>query len=214
MTGGAGALGRAVVRAFNERGYDVHLSAVDEKERMRYDGPGTVHVADLSSLKGAQELANGVGGQVKCLACIAGGFDMVKISAASEEDFEKMISINAKTAFYCLSAFYEGLKGGAPSSVILTGAQVYDGKGGMSIYAGAKAFVVSLTRSAAQEWKKDGIRVNAILPDAIDTPANRSAMPDANFEKWAKPEEIANVILYLCSEEAKLITGEAIRVGR
>lgn len=214
VTGGAGALGRAVVRVFDEHGYEVHLSAINENERTNYDGPGIVHVADLSSLQGAKEFANNVGGYVKCLVCIAGGFDMVKISDASEKDFEKMISINAKTAFYSLSVFYEKLEGGAPSSVILTGAQAYEGRGGMSIYAGSKAFVVSLARSAAQEWKKDRIRVNAILPDAIDTPANRSAMPDANFEKWAKPEEIADVILYLCSEEAKLITGEAIRVGR
>ena len=214
VTGGAGALGRAVVRSFDEHGYEVHLSAVGEEERARYEGPGIVHVADLSSLKGAKKFAESVGGQVKCLACIAGGFDMVKIADASEKDFEKMISINAKTAFYSLSAFHEGLKGGAPSSVILTGAQAYEGRGGMAIYAGSKAFVVSLTRSASQEWKKDRIRVNAILPDAIDTPANRSAMPNADFEKWAKPEEIADVILYLCSDEAKLITGEAIRVGR
>ena len=66
--------------------------------------------------------------------------------------------------------------------------------------------------SLAAELKGSGVRVNSVLPSTIDTEANRRAMPNANFAKWPKPEEIARVILFLCSDEAKVIHGAAVPV--
>jgi NAD(P)-dependent dehydrogenase (short-subunit alcohol dehydrogenase family) len=74
--------------------------------------------------------------------------------------------------------------------------------------------VVSLAKSAAEEWKPRAIRVNVILPDIIDTPANRRSMPKADFDKWQKPAEIAEVIAFLLSEKATNVSGNALALGR
>jgi NAD(P)-dependent dehydrogenase (short-subunit alcohol dehydrogenase family) len=71
---------------------------------------------------------------------------------------------------------------------------------------------VALFTSLAADLEGSGVRVNSILPAIIDTPANRSAMPAADFSKWPKPEEIARVVLFLCSDEARLVNGAAIPV--
>jgi 3-oxoacyl-[acyl-carrier protein] reductase len=75
----------------------------------------------------------------------------------------------------------------------------------MAPYAASKAAVISFARSAALEWKEARVRVNAVLPDTIDTPANRRAMPNADYSRWATPEEIAEVIVWLCSPGASLV---------
>jgi len=83
---------------------------------------------------------------------------------------------------------------------------------GASAYAASKAGAVALMDSLAAEVKGSGVRVNSILPSIIDTEANRKAMPAADFSKWPKPADIAQVILFLCSDEAKVIHGAAIPV--
>src|SRR5262249_29236919 len=113
---------------------------------------------------------------------------------------------------YALAAFVPKLSTGA--GVVVVGSQAYEGAAKMSPYAASKAAVVSLARSAAAELKGAGVKVNAVLPDTIDTPANRKAMPNADFDKWAKPEELAAVITWLCSPAASVVSGNAIRVGR
>jgi NAD(P)-dependent dehydrogenase (short-subunit alcohol dehydrogenase family) len=79
-------------------------------------------------------------------------------------------------------------------------------------YAASKAAAVAMIDSLAADLKGTGVRANSVLPSIIDTPANRRAMPDADFAAWAKPEAIAEVILFLCSDDAKLIHGAAIPV--
>ncbi|HWP30603.1 MAG TPA: SDR family oxidoreductase [Fimbriimonadales bacterium] len=214
VTGGTGALGRAVVNAFSQSGYEVYLTTIDESERAGYQGPGKVDVVNLASLEEAKRWVAGINKPISAAALVAGGFTMQPIEKASEEDFEHLMNLNARSAFYSLSVLVPYLERAGSSSVVMVGARVYSGAASMALYAGSKAFVVSLAKSASIELKAKGIRVNVILPDIIDTPANRRVMPDADFEKWAKPEEIAQVILYLCSEESRLITGAAIPVGR
>ena len=78
--------------------------------------------------------------------------------------------------------------------------------------AASKAAALALMDSLAAEVRGTGVRVNSILPSVIDTEANRKAMPDADFAKWPKPEEIARVILFLCSDEGRVIHGAALPV--
>src|SRR5204863_2603301 len=87
-----------------------------------------------------------------------------------------------------------------------------DHAAGAAAYAASKAAAVAMIDSLAADLKGTGIRVNSVLPSIIDTDANRKAMPKADFTKWPKPEEIARVILFLCSDEAKVIQGAAIPV--
>ncbi len=87
-----------------------------------------------------------------------------------------------------------------------------DHPGGAAAYAASKAAAVAMLDSLATDLKGTGVRVNSILPSIIDTEANRKAMPKADFARWPKPEEIARVILFLCSDEARVIQGAAIPV--
>jgi len=88
----------------------------------------------------------------------------------------------------------------------------FDHAAGAAAYAASKAAALAMIDSLAADLKGSGVRVNSILPSIIDTAANRKAMPNANFAKWPKPEEIARVILFLCSDEAKVVQGAAVPV--
>jgi NAD(P)-dependent dehydrogenase (short-subunit alcohol dehydrogenase family) len=83
---------------------------------------------------------------------------------------------------------------------------------GAAAYVASKAAAVAMIDSLAGDLKATSVRANSVLPSIIDTPANRAAMPKADFSKWPKPEEIADVVLFLCSDDAKLIHGAAVPV--
>ena len=87
-----------------------------------------------------------------------------------------------------------------------------DHTAGLAAYAASKAAAVALIDSLAADLKGTGVRANSILPGVIDTPANRKAMPKADFSKWSRPEEIARVVLFLCGDDARLVSGAAIPV--
>ncbi|MEO7454031.1 MAG: SDR family oxidoreductase [Fimbriimonadales bacterium] len=197
VTGAQGSLGEAVV---------------DRMGRENEVIPADIKNVDLRDFESTKAWAARVGNPVNGLVGIAGGFGMGELGEIDAAQYEKLFGLNARTAFSTLSAFDGLLADGA--SVILVGSQAYAGAKGMSVYAASKAAVVSLAKSAAEEWKPRGIRVNVILPDIIDTEANRKAMPKADFDKWQKPSEIAEVIAFLLSEKAINVSGNAIALGR
>lgn len=209
VTGGTGALGAAIARRFAHAGYDVHVTASREPEG-GHAGAGRAHVVDLIDLEKVRAFARGFS-DVHALVLSAGGFAEVPLDALSPSDIDAMMDVNFRTAAHALSAFAEKLARG--SAAVLVGSQSYKGAPGMALYAASKAAVVSLTESAALEWKPRGVRVNAVLPDTIDTPANRRAMPAADPSRWAKPDDIADTIVWLCSPGASVVTGNAIKVG-
>ena len=84
----------------------------------------------------------------------------------------------------------------------------------MSVYSAAKAAVMRITESLAEELSADGVTANCILPGTIDTPQNRAAMPDADMSRWVPPSDIARVIAFLISDAAGAVTGAAIPVTR
>jgi NAD(P)-dependent dehydrogenase (short-subunit alcohol dehydrogenase family) len=104
------------------------------------------------------------------------------------------------------------LKQKSGSIVNIASKAALDHAAGAGAYAASKAAALALFDCLAQDVKGFGVRVNSVLPSIIDTEPNRKAMPTADFSKWPKPEEIAQVILFLCSPEAKLIHGAAIPV--
>jgi NAD(P)-dependent dehydrogenase (short-subunit alcohol dehydrogenase family) len=211
VTGGMGVLGAAVARAFAEQDYEVHVTSSRPVGASDVPRATRVHAVDLLDPQAVRNLANGFG-EVHALALCAGGFAVAPIAGLGPDEVESMMGTNFKTAAYALAAFVPTLSAGA--GVVLIGSQAYEGAAEMSAYAASKAAVVSLSRSAALELKGAGVRVNAVLPDVIDTPQNRQAMPDADFAAWAKPEELAAVIVWLCSPAARAVSGNAIRVGR
>ena len=104
------------------------------------------------------------------------------------------------------------LKQGRGTIVNVAAKASFDHAFGAAAYAASKAAALAMMDSLAADLKGSGVRVNSILPSIIDTAANRKAMPNANFAKWPKPEEIARVILFLCSDEAKVVQGAAVPV--
>ena len=224
VAGGTGGLGRAVSLAFLHEGAKV---IVTYREQTEFDTLTRAAGATGASLQGDQvdvtdeatlrqfidrviaehsrldALVNAVGGY-------AGGVNLWELET---KVFDQMFALNLRSGYVLARAAIPVMleqKHGAIVNVASKAA--LDHAAGASAYAASKAAAVALMDSLAAEVKGTGVRVNSILPSIIDTEANRKAMPKTDFAKWPKPEEIARVILFLCSDEAKLIHGAAVPV--
>lgn len=213
ISGGDGALGRAVVETFVAEGAVCHLpvlgpAAGDPSPGIRIT-PGvnltdeaavTAYYAGLPSLWASVHLA--------------GGFAAKPITDTSRADLDRQLELNLVTAFLCCREAVRAMRtGGGGGRIVNVGARVVELPAGGSIaYAASKAGVASLTRSLAVEARADGILVNAVLPSIIDTPANRAAMPDAATDRWPKPGEVARAILWLASPDNRLTSGALVPV--
>lgn len=209
ITGGTGVLGQGIASALTSAGHAVFASAARAGEQ---SAPGVaVSVVDLRDLAAVQGWLAEIG-PIDALVCAAGGFSMQPLADFTEADYAFLMDINVRTAANALRVFLPALPAGG--SVVLIGAQSWPGAAGVGLYAASKAAVVSLGRTAALEGRARGVRVNTLLPDIIDTPANRRAMPDADFGRWQTPAEVAAVVSFLCSPAAAVVSGNAIALGR
>jgi NAD(P)-dependent dehydrogenase (short-subunit alcohol dehydrogenase family) len=138
----------------------------------------------------------------------AGG---VKLWELDTKVFEQMLALNLR-AGYALSraAVRVMLKQGSGAIVSVAAKAAIDHGAGAAAYAASKAAAVAMIASLAEDLKGTGIRANSTLPSIMDTEANWKAMPQADFAKWPKPEDIARVIVFLCSDSAKVIRGAAV----
>ncbi len=214
ITGAGGGLGTAVTRRFLEEGYSV-AALVDpgrEEEKRKSLEKATAKPENLSiypvdAMDGAAVKSfiekHYEKGQLHAAILIVGGFGMGDIHDTTEEDLNNMIQLNFKTAFHftknSLPVMAEG------GRFVLIGARPAldpSAAKGMIAYSISKGMVVQLADIINEEGKDRNIQAALILPSIIDTPANRKAMPDADFNKWVRPEEIAEAMLYACSEAA------------
>jgi Dehydrogenases with different specificities (related to short-chain alcohol dehydrogenases) len=223
VTGGTGALGKAVVVAFLEEGAKAVCTYVVDKELeellalIRDDKQRLFPIkADVTKKnKVARVVAKTVEkfGRIDILANIVGGFVYSMIADTSEKDWDQMMSMNLNTAFLCSKAVLPHMMGQDYGKIIVISSRPgLKGAAGVGAYAASKAGVLNLTETIAEEVKDYDINVNAVLPSTIDTPGNRRAMPEADFSKWVKPEEIARVIVFLSSDDSKPISGAGIPV--
>ncbi|MCA9923248.1 MAG: SDR family NAD(P)-dependent oxidoreductase, partial [Anaerolineales bacterium] len=129
------------------------------------------------------------------------------------ETFDFMMKLNAATVFNTNQAVIPHMiRQGSGKIVNVAAGAGLAGRPKMAAYSASKAAVIRLTESASAEVKAHGINVNCILPGTIDTPQNRAAMPNANFDKWVQPESLADVIAFLASEAARDVHGTAVPV--
>jgi NAD(P)-dependent dehydrogenase (short-subunit alcohol dehydrogenase family) len=226
VTGGSGALGRAVVRRLLHAGCAVHITWVAEREveelkRFLGDAADKVgmHKADVTDADDLERVVTNVlkaHSRLDVLAALVGGFAAAPLADTDPGTWEKMLALNATSAFLAARATAPRMRDRRHGRIILVGAAPAIELGGkdMSAYAASKAAVINLTYSLARELGSDGITVNAVVPSIIDTPANREAMPDANHATWLAPDEIAEVIGFLATDSAAVVTGTALRLRK
>jgi NAD(P)-dependent dehydrogenase (short-subunit alcohol dehydrogenase family) len=213
VTGGAGALGSAVTKALIAAGAKV--MAIDHAQLpAEQPGIGNVDLSDPAKASAAVNKAVAEMGGLYALINIAGTFKWETVADGSVATWDMLYSVNLKTAFNASKAALPHLLKKKSGRVVNIGAgAATKAAKGMGAYAASKAGVARLTEALSEEVKDDGITVNAILPSTIDTAANRKDMPDADFGKWVKPEQIAALIAFLLSDDASAITGASIPIS-
>ncbi|HTC14311.1 MAG TPA: SDR family NAD(P)-dependent oxidoreductase [Steroidobacteraceae bacterium] len=220
ITGAFGALGSAVARKFHAQGARLGLidhAPIPPWAAHEFAAPhvlvGGVDLTDERAAAAAFAQVTGATTGLDVLVNVAGGFRWQTVSDGDVATWELMFAMNLKTALVASRAVIPHLKARAGGRIINIGAgAAARGHTGMGAYSASKAGVERLTEALADELKDQDITVNAILPGTIDTPANRADMPKADTARWVSAEAVADVIAFLASEEARAVTGAAIRV--
>lgn len=219
ITGGTGALGTALVKKFIDAGAKTISSYLNEKEAERLKTAN--HEVELIKLDITKEeqilkvipkLVDRFG-MINVLVNVVGGYLGGKsITELEQNHWDSMMDLNLKSAFliskHVIPVMKSSGKGG--NIVHISSRTGLKSEGYDSAYAASKAGLIRFVESTSQEFKDHNINVNCVLPTIIDTEANRRAMPNADFNKWLLKEDLANVILFLCSSDSKVINGAAI----
>lgn len=211
ITGAAGALGQKAIAAVEDAGGVPVLfnrSFPDD-----FPGDHARYEIDLTDAAAVEAVVARVGGFHGVLN-IAGGFSMgTPVYEDDADDWAKMQALNVATVRNMMKAAIPLLVKQGRGSVVNVGAYAArQGAANMGAYASAKAAVMSLTQTAAEEVKGAGVNVNAVLPTIIDSPANRAAMPDADPASWVDPYRLAQVMVFLTTDAAKDVHGALIPV--
>lgn len=224
VAGGTGGLGRAVSLEFLRNGARVLVTYQNAaefealKKAAGRDAPSllgkAVDVTDEAAVSQFVDSALTGNGRIDVLVNTVGGYaGAIKLWEMDPKVFEKMLALNLRSGYVLARVVIPAmLKAGGGSVVNISSRAAVDHAAGASAYAASKAAALAMMDSLSEDVRGTGIRVNTILPSIIDTEANRKAMPGADFTKWPKPEEIARVVVFLCSDDAKVIHGAAIPV--
>jgi len=224
VAGGTGGLGRAVSLEFLNEGANVTVTYMVDAEfaALRAAAQANAsrlagHKVDVTNESAVRQLIEGIvseHGRLDTLVNTVGGYaGGQKLWESDGATLDKMLALNLRSGFELSRAAAKVMVGQGSGAIVNIAAKAaFDHPPGLGVYAASKAAAVAMMDSLAADLKGTGVRVNSILPNIIDTEANRKAMPNANFSTWPKPEEIARVIAFLCSDDAKVIHGAAIPV--
>lgn len=221
VTGAAGNLGRAVAHAFQQQGASLALVDLREEQLERaYEGVDArrgLFAADLlDAAQAAVAVAAAIGrfGRIDVLCNIAGGFRMgpaVHETPAGDWDF--LLGLNVRTVTNMAQAVVPRMLEAGGGKIVNVGAfAAQKGVAQMGAYVASKSAVIRLTEAMSAELREKNINVNCVLPTIIDTPENRAAMPDVDPARWVAPGELADVILFLASDQASAVHGAAVPV--
>ncbi len=217
ITGANGGLGRHVTNTFLEAGATVAGASRSIRNEDFPHARFRAFPAELSSSSAAQALVAAVTarlGRIDALVHLVGGFaGGSSIAETDDVVLEEMLGVNLRPAFYMAKAVLPGMREAGAGRIVMIGTRAaLEPQAGTAAYAASKAALLALVRSIALEYKPYGITANAIVPGTIDTPANRAAMPRADFSTWVDPGRIAEVALWLVSDAAAAVTGAWIPV--
>jgi len=217
VSGGAGALGTAVVEALAGAGAICHVPCLHEAEKKgcRLQESKNVRLAVAGNLADEAVVARFYQGIAPLWASIhiAGGFAMAPMRDTTAAMLQAQLDMNFVSCALCCRAAVRAMSGGGrivnvaarPGLEWRTGA-------GMVAYTASKAAVAALTAALAEEVAKDGILVNAVAPSIMDTQANRAAMPKADYALWPKVKEVAATIVFLASPDNRVTRGAIVPV--
>jgi NAD(P)-dependent dehydrogenase (short-subunit alcohol dehydrogenase family) len=221
VTGASGHLGRAVAAAFAARGARLVLAARSTDAltaQFGAEGDARAYVAaDLAKQRDADALAKAAidrFGRIDVLCNLAGGFRAGEpVHGTSDATWDFLFDVNARTT-YCASRAVAPhmLAQGRGAIVSVAASAAQKGAAGMGLYSASKAVVVRLTEAMSAELREHGINVNCVLPTTLDTPENRSAMPDVDPSRFVGLPDLAGIIVFLASSAARAIHGAAIPV--
>lgn len=224
VAGGTGGLGRAVSLAFLAEGATVVVTYRKPEELealLLAAGTDAARLSgravDVTDEAAARELVTGVvseHGRLDALVNTVGGYSGgAKLWEVETRVFDQMLALNLRSGYALARAAVPAmLEQGHGAIVNVAAKAAIDHPAGAAAYAASKAAAVAMLDCLAAEVKGTGLRVNSILPSIIDTEPNRRAMPRADYGKWPKPEELARVILFLCSADGRVVHGAAVPV--
>lgn len=214
VTGAAGALGRRTAERLAAAkwivvGIDRAPLPADSPTDMDIDG---IDLSDEAAMAAAADKIRDAFGRLDALVNVAGGFRWETIADGNVATWDRLYTMNVKTALVASRALLPLLRVNGGAIVNVGAAAAVKAAAGMGAYAASKAGVARLTEALADELKDARIRVNAVLPSIIDTAANRTDMPDADFSRWVTPDQLADVIGFLLSPAAAAVTGALLPV--
>jgi NAD(P)-dependent dehydrogenase (short-subunit alcohol dehydrogenase family) len=224
VAGGTGALGRAVTLALLREEAEVTVTFRSENElsALKVAAGGDSGRLDARRIDITNAAAVGTlvaeivaaRGHLDVMINAAGGFaGGAKMWDSDPATLDHMLALNLQPGFLLARAAAKAMLRQGTGAIVNVAAKAgLDPPGGLAAYAASKAAAIAMIGSLAEDLKGTGVRANSVLPSMIDTDANRRAMPNADFAKWPEPEEIANVILFLASDEARVVHGASIPV--
>lgn len=221
VTGAAGNLGRAVAGRFASEGASLVLLDVDAGRagKLAAELPGThlglaVDLLDDAAVMAVVAEAAGRLGTIDVACALAGGFAMgPAVHETGAADWERMQRLNVGTLVSLMAAVVPGMVARGSGKVVAVGAHAaLRGVAGMGAYCASKSAAMRVVESAAAELRPRGVNVNAVLPTILDTPANRAAMPNADPSHWVALDDLAAVIAFLASDDARAVHGALLPV--
>ena len=217
VTGADGGLGTSVTQAFLDAGATVVGSSRKIQQSAFNNANFTAVPGDITSLNNARTIVNQVIERFRRLDVLAhtvGGFAGGQSVADTDDTiFQRMFDMNLRSVFHMVRAALSALRKSGNGRIIAIGSRAALEPGaGVGAYSASKAAMLSLMKTVALENQDAGVTANVILPGTMDTPANRAAMPNADFSKWVHPSHVASLVLWLASDAAREVNGAAIPV--
>ncbi|NLE46059.1 MAG: SDR family NAD(P)-dependent oxidoreductase [Chloroflexi bacterium] len=224
VTGAAGNLGQAIARACQKAGANTALvdraphrlpelfpSVVGSAEHYLATG---VDLTDIEALRAMVAECVARFGRIDALINTVGGYDGgTPVHETPPEDWERLFKLNVITVLNACRAVVPQMLSQQAGSIVNVASRSADrGTPRSGAYSAAKAALVRMTESMAAELKREGITVNCVLPGTIDTPQNRDGMPKADTSRWVRPEQVADVAIFLISEAASGVVGASVPV--
>jgi NAD(P)-dependent dehydrogenase (short-subunit alcohol dehydrogenase family) len=220
ITGANGNLGTAVVKKFLDQDYKViavdhsgsHLGFADRNPQFELHG---IDLTDESECNTFIHEAIGLYGNIDCGILLAGGFEMGGIETTDTAQLRKMFSLNFETAYHIARPLFQHMIQNGYGRLVFTGARpginLQEGTNKMA-YALSKSLLFNLAEILNKEAKGKNVTASVIAPSTIDTPPNRESMPNAKYDTWVKPEQIAEVLSFICSDSGNVLRESIFKV--